>query len=247
MGKLTMLVAAAALPFAAADRPPAGSDWKPLLNGKDLSGWQGYAGKPNQWLTAAQVRFDAGRAPLRLDAVAKPGPIILNGPDGKTTNLATKARFGDMELYLEFMIPKGSNSGVYLHGLYEIQIFDSYGAAAPLKTSDGGGVYHRWIGNQPLGGAAPRVNAARAPGEWQSYRIWFRAPRFDNSGRKMENARFVRVEYNGKLVHENVECEGPTRSHMDLPEASTNPLMLQGDHGPIAFRSILWRPLSKSK
>ena len=79
-----------------------------------------------------------------LGAKAAPGSRILNGLKGKANNLVTTEKFGDVELYLEFLIPQGSNSGVYLQGLYEVQIFDSYGKEA-LSTSDGGAIYHRWI------------------------------------------------------------------------------------------------------
>ncbi|MBI1791020.1 MAG: DUF1080 domain-containing protein, partial [Acidobacteria bacterium] len=89
----------------------------------------------------------------------------------------------------------------------------------------------------------PSRNASRRPGEWQSYQIWFRAPRFDSSGKKAENARFVRVLYNGLSVQDKVELEGPTRAHLNLPEAAVNPIMLQGDHGAVAFRNIYIRPL----
>ena len=66
----------------------------------------------------------------------------------------------------------------------------------------------------------------------------FRAPRFDGGGRKTENARFIRVVHNGQVVQENVEVEGGTRSHMPIAEAARNPLMLQGDHGAVAYRNI---------
>jgi hypothetical protein len=112
-----------------------------------------------------------------------------------------------------------------------------------METSDGGAIYHRWIGEQGVGGSAPLVNAARRPGEWQSYQVWFRAPRFDAAGKKIEPARFVRVLFNGLLVQKEVEIEGPTRAHLEVPEAAQNPLMLQGDHGPVAFRNIHVRPL----
>jgi hypothetical protein len=141
------------------------------------------------------------------------------------------------------MLSKGSNSGVYLQGLYEVQIFDSFGSVEPMRTSDGGAIYHRWIDNKGEGGSAPAVNASRRPGEWQSYQIWFRAPRFDAGGKKTENARFIRVLHNGIIVQDNVKAEGPTRAHMPISEAPSNPLMLQGDHGPVAFRNIHIRPL----
>ena len=141
------------------------------------------------------------------------------------------------------MLAKGSNSGVYLHGLYEIQIFDSWGAAGPMTSSDGGAVYHQWIDERGVGGSPPLVNASRRPGEWQSYQIWYRAPRFDASGRKVEPARVLRVLFNGQLVQHDVDVAGPTRSHLSIPEAAANPLMLQGDHGPVAFRHMYARPL----
>jgi len=216
--------------------------WRPLLDGRDLRGWKGMDG-PQEWFTTRAVRWERLLSPTRLIGIPEPGGTILNGPDGRTRNLVTEDKFGDMELYLEFMIPKGSNSGVYLHGLYEVQVFDSYGSAEPMKTSDGGAIYHRWIDNKGVGGSAPSRNAGRRPGEWQSYQIWFRAPRFDSSGHKTENARFIRVLYNGLTVQNNVEVEGGTRAHMNIPEAAANPLMLQGDHGPVAYKNIYWRPL----
>lgn len=87
------------------------------------------------------------------------------------------------------------------------------------------------------------MNASRRPGEWQSFHAWFRAPRFDASGKKTANARFVKVLHNGILVQENVDLEGGTRAHMPIAEAALNPLMLQGDHGPVAFRNLYYRPL----
>lgn len=217
--------------------------WTPLFNGRDLTGWQGHDGKPHEWLTTRGVRWEPLLAPTRLFPGAIPGDRMLNGPTGRTANLVTDERFGDLELYLEFMIPKGSNSGVYLQGLYEVQIFDSYGESRPMSTSDCGAIYHRWIDGKGVGGSAPRVNASRWPGEWQSFQIWFRAPRFDANGKKTENAKFVRVLHNGLLVQENVEVDGPTRAHMNIPEAPLNPLMLQGDHGPVAYRDLYIRPL----
>jgi hypothetical protein len=220
--------------------------WTPLLNGKDLSGWHGIdPNAQNAWFTTPAVFFDRLLGPTRLSSRRGSGPAdrIMNGPNGRTVNLVTDQKFGDIELYLEFMLAKGSNSGVYLQGLYEVQVFDSFGSTEPMTSSDGGGIYHRWINEQGVGGSPPRVNASRMPGTWQSYQIWFRAPRFDASGRKVENAKFLRVLMNGTLVQENVELDGPTRAAMNIPEAAENPLMLQGDHGPVAYRNIYWRPL----
>jgi hypothetical protein len=219
--------------------------WKPLLNGKDLTGWKGVGDRPNAWLTTTGVMWDRLLGPTRLRAVpgATPGDRILNGPNGNTVNLVTEETFGDVELYLEFMIAKGSNSGVYLHGLYEVQIFDSWKSDEPVTSSDCGGIYHRWIDERGVGGSAPSSNMSRRPGEWQSFQIWFRAPRFDASGKKTEKARFLRVLHNGVAIQQNVEVAGPTRAAMNHPEAAKNPIMLQGDHGPVAYRNIYVRPL----
>lgn len=216
--------------------------WRPLLNGKDLAGWKAQDGS-HEWFTTRGVRWERLLGPSKLAGIPHPAGTVLNGPNGKTKNIVTEEKFGDIELYLEFMIPKGSNSGVYLHGLYEIQIFDSFGSQESMKTSDGGAVYHRWIDNKGVGGSAPSRNASRRPGEWQSYQIWFRAPRFDAAGKKIENARFVRVLHNGLSVQQDVELAGPTRAHMAHPEAATNPIMIQGDHGPVAIKNVYVRPL----
>ena len=91
---------------------------------------------------------------------------------------------------------------MYLHGLYEVQILDSYGVAKP-GVHDCGAIYERWI-DKGSGGSPPSRNASRPAGEWQSFHIWFRAPRFDASGRKVENAQFLRVVHNGIEVQRNV-------------------------------------------
>jgi hypothetical protein len=215
--------------------------WTPLLNNRSLDGWKLQEAKKGGWATTPGVFWDAVN-PRGLTAMPGAGDRIVNGPKGGVSNLVTTAKFGDSELYLEFLVPAKSNSGVYLHGLYEVQVFDSFGAKE-LKFSDCGAIYQRWDNGKGFGGTPPRVNASRAPGEWQSFHIWFQGPRFDGSGRKTANARFVRVLHNGVMVHDNVDIDGPTRSGMELPEAATNPLMLQGDHGPVAYRNIYIRKL----
>lgn len=226
------------------DPPYLQSDgWIPLLNGADLTGWHAQEGMgENEWFTTRAIRYAADQDPKKLSGAPAAGSRILNGPKGRTANLVTDMKHGDIELYVEFMVPKGSNSGVYLQGLYEIQVFDSWGVAKP-RTTDCGSIYHRWINEKPVDGSAARVNASRRPGEWQSFHAWFRAPRFDANGKKTANARFVKVLHNGLLVQENVNLEGGTRAHMPIAEAALNPLMLQGDHGPVAFRNLYYRPL----
>jgi hypothetical protein len=174
--------------------------------------------------------------------------ILLNIPKGKNDqNLISEFEHGDIELELEFMIPKGSNSGVYLQGRYEVQIFDSWGVKNN-KHSDAGGIYHRWDEEKQAGfeGRPARVNVSKAPGLWQHYKIIFEAPRFNSEGKKVKNARFVQVIHNGVLIHENVEVGGPTRASHFNDEKPKGPLMLQGDHGPVAFRNIRYKNYDKT-
>ena len=127
-------------------------------------------------------------------------------------------------------------------GHYEIQILDSWGETQ-LKYCTCGGIYARYIDGKDIGGKPPRVNASRPPGEWQSYDVIFRAPKFDDDGKKICNAVFEQVTWNGIVVHENVELEGPTRASISGPERPQGPLMLQGDHGPVAYRDIRIREI----
>jgi hypothetical protein len=227
----------------AADAPyQQGKGWQALIRrgGKSLEKWTAQHGKGHEWYRAGMVKAEG----KELHGDGKRGDIMVNGPQGKTDNIATLSKYGDCELYLEFLVPQGSNSGVYLHGLYEVQVFDSFGVAKP-STSDCGAIYHRWINDKPVGGSPPLANASAKPGEWQSFHIWFQAPKFDASGAKTANAKFIRVLHNSVLVQQDVEVEGGTRSHMELAEAPLNPLMLQGDHGPVAYRNIYIRPAQK--
>src|SRR5690349_14143778 len=120
--------------------------WEPLLNGTDLTGWKACdSTAKNEWYAAKAVRFERYLGPTQLQARQGAGGTMVNGPTGRTANLCTDKSFGDVELYLQFMLAKGSNSGVYLEGLYEIQIFDSWGSTEPMTSSDAGAVYHQWI------------------------------------------------------------------------------------------------------
>jgi len=166
----------------------------------------------------------------------------VNGASGVTAHLVSSQEFGDVQAHVEFLIPQGSNSGVYFQGRYEIQILDSFGVKEP-GFSDCGGIYQRWDDSAPEGskgfeGRSPAQNASRPAGEWQRFDVVFRAPRFDGSGKKTANACFAKVFLNGVLIHENQEVTGPTRAALFGDEAPLGPLMLQGDHGPVAFRNI---------
>ncbi len=171
--------------------------------------------------------------------------VLVNLPGSKPgQDLYTQLQHGDLDLELEFMMARQSNSGIYLQGIYEIQLLDSWGVQHP-RFGDCGGVYERWDERQPEGqkgyeGYAPRINACRAPGLWQKMEISFQAPRFDQYGRKTENARLLKVVLNGTTIHENLELTGPTRGGGDR-EVSKGPLRIQGDHGSVALRNIRFR------
>lgn len=179
---------------------------------------------------------------------AAPGTGVLVNQvraDSPNDALITTWEHGDIDVDLDFLLPPGSNSGVYLQGRYEVQIFDSAGKKV-LLFSDSGGIYQRWDdarGRDRAGyeGHAPKANAARAPGLWQHLRIEFRAPRFDAHGAKIANARFVKVELNGYVVQEDVEVTGPTRGSAFADEAPAGPLLIQGDHGAIALRNLTFK------
>jgi hypothetical protein len=144
-----------------------------------------------------------------------------------------------MEAHVEFCITRHSNSGVYLMGRYEIQVYDSYGVEKDQYPGiECGGIYPRWINEKDVEGHSPRVNASKPPGQWQTFDITFRAPRFDASGKKIANAKVVKIVHNGKVIHENVELNGPTRGPMAEDEKPTGPIRLQGDHGPVAYRNL---------
>jgi hypothetical protein len=134
---------------------------------------------------------------------------------------------------------------VKFQSLYEIQIADSYGKKE-LTGADCGGVYPRaklLPRYQYLDkGVPPRVNAARPAGEWQTLHAIFLAPRFDREGKKVANARLVKAVLNDKLIHEDVELKTPTGHNYTKKEVARGPLLLQGDHGPVAFRNVRVRP-----
>lgn len=211
-----------------------------LFNGRDTSGWRPCFSRQNRWQVVGSVEWNSG-SPDQLTLHPGSG-ILVNGPSGKIPDICTVQEFGDCEVHLEFMVAQHSNSGVYLMGEYEIQIFDSYGRQN-VSYEDCGGIYAYWRDGHTYGGTAPRTNASRPPGEWQTFDIVLRAPRFDDSGPKTENARLIRVMHNGTLIHENVTLETWTAGPLVTPERARGPLRLQGDHGQVAFRNIWIRPL----
>ncbi|XWW45992.1 DUF1080 domain-containing protein [Fibrella sp. USSR17] len=209
------------------------------------------------WRTAADVMADLTKPNVLQTKPASAGAAgtilvcIPAGQPGAQHNLLTTLEHGDVDLELDFMMAKGSNSGVFLQGRYEIQLFDSWGVTTP-RSSDVGAVYERWDDSRPEGkkgyeGHSARQNAGKAPGLWQHLKVAFQAPRFDASGKKTENARILRAELNGVLIHENLELTGPTRGPINANEAARGPLVFQGDHGAVAIRNITYTSYDKSK
>jgi hypothetical protein len=212
------------------------------FNGTDLKGWTPRDEKSNRWVVGFATPDE--KQPRQLSVlVLKPGQeggpraheLVNDLKAGERgTDLYTQEKFGDCQVELELMIPKGSNSGIYLMGEYEVQVFDSYGREK-VGPGDMGGIYST---------AAPRKNACKRPGEWQKFVIDFQAPRFEG-GKKTSNAKFLRVVLNGEVIHEDVEAPKPTGGALSSKEAATGPLLLQGDHGPVSFRNIKITPKGK--
>ncbi len=208
---------------AAPGRAP--SDAVVLFDGKDLSQWAGEDNGPAKWKVGHGY----------FEVVPTTGYIH------------TRQAFGDCQLHVEFREPtpphgesqERGNSGVFLHGLYEVQVLDSYGNKT-YADGQASGVYGQF---------PPQVNASRPPGEWQWYDIIFHGPRFDSDGKVTRPARLT-VLHNGVLVQDNVELSGPTEHH-DRPPYKAGPdklpLKLQ-DHGnPVRYRNIWIRELGEGQ
>ena len=166
-----------------------------IFNGKDLTGWEAID-RPNQWIVENGV---------------------LKSPKSGA-NIRTKETYNDFKLHIEFRYPKGSNSGVYLRGRYEIQIEDNKGME-PMSLYLGG-IY---------GFIDPWLNMAKEPGEWQAYDVEL-------------VGRMVTVKANGTTIIYKQEIPGITGGALDSKEGAPGPIMMQGDHGPIEFRNIVLTP-----
>ncbi len=165
-----------------------------LLQNNSLDGWK--ASGENQW-------------------IVKDG-VLINPKSG--SNLVTEAVYDDFKLNLEFRVPKGSNSGVYLRGRYEVQITDSHGMEPALDQL--GAIY---------GFLMPVSMSAKAAGEWQSMEVTL-------------TGRLVTVVLNGVTIICNQEIPGITGGAIDSHEGNPGPLMIQGDHGAVDFRNIVITP-----
>ena len=215
------------------------------FNGKNLDGWKAVdSNSRNFWVASFGSAAVADDNPQTLVCVPFPegdsAGVLMNlcGPNwGQDENqrgvdLYTEREFGDCIVEIEFMMSKGSNSGVYLMGEYEVQVMDGWGVRRNnLGQGHVGAIYSA---------AAPKVNAALEPGQWQKFVIDFVAPRFDADGNKTANAKFLKVTLNGQVVQEDVEVPGgSTGGGVTGKEHAKGPLMLQGNHGPVAYRNIV--------
>ncbi len=201
--------------------PPAGAIV--LFDGTNLNWWEMGNGEPAAWRL--------------VDGAME----VVKGSGG----IRTRVAFGDVRLHVEWASPNPAegtgqdrgNSGVFLMSTYEVQVLDSY-RADTYSDGQAGSIYGQF---------PPRVNVSRAPGEWQSYDIEFRRPRFDDTGALISPARLT-VRHNGVLVHDDVALLGPTTNRIRAPyraHADALPISLQ-DHGhPVRFRNIWAVPLEK--
>jgi hypothetical protein len=180
-----------------------------LFNGKDLTGWRLINEKQTNG-------FKVVDGVLVTDPVhSEEGPRISYG------NLRTDQEFEDFNLKLEVNIPEGSNSGVYLRGMYEIQVFDSY--KKELDSHNMGALYSR---------IKPTVNAEKPAGTWQSLDITL-------------CDRHVTVILNGIKIIDNQPVYGPTGGAMKSDVFTPGPIYLQGDHGKVSYRNIVLTPIVK--
>jgi hypothetical protein len=183
-----------------------------LFNGKDLKGWKLRSPERKSWsVVDKELRNESG-----------------HGTSG--SDIISVRKFGDCELHIEFNVPKGGNSGVYLQGRYEIQVADSQGQN--LGRHMCGAIYSK---------IAPTVNACKPADEWQSFDVVFRQARLNDAGEVAEKAR-ITVKQNDTLIIDDQEIDGVTGGALDNKEGTPGPLLLQGDHSSIKYRNILIRP-----
>jgi len=199
------------------------------FNGRDLTGWQVKGGDLSKSKWAVGIAEMSKDNPKMLLVRKGTGEMINTPAHHKdSVDIYCTKKFGDCRIELEVMVPEGSNSGIYVMGEYEIQVFDSYGKKQ-VGPGDMGAVF---------GLAVPAVNASKKPGQWQKYVIDFVAPKFDAAGKKISNAKLLKVQLNGQVIHENLELPKPSGGGVTNKESSSGPIMFQGNHGPVAYRNI---------
>lgn len=203
-------------------------------------------GKENAAPSDAIVLFEGSN--LNKWESAKGGPAAWTVENGaftvkpETGDIRTKQEFNDFQLHIEWRAPKEvkgegqgrGNSGIFLQGLYEVQVLDSYNNRT-YANGQAGSIYKQ---------AMPLVNPTRPPGEWQSYDIMYTAPRFMEDG-SVESKAYVTVVLNGVLVQNHTEIQGPT-VYIGEPEYKAHgpgPIQLQ-DHGDkVSYRNIWIREI----
>jgi sugar phosphate isomerase/epimerase len=206
-----------------------------VFNGKDLNGWEVKGDKEKSKWIVGTAKISSENPKLLVNTGGSGEMINLATKHGDSLDIYSKAKFGDCRIDLQLMVPKGSNSGIYVMGEYEVQVLDSWDSVK-MGPSDMGAIY---------GAAPPSVNACKEPGQWQKYIIEFLAPRFDVNGKKIENAKFLKVQLNGQILHRDLEMPSPTPGGLTGKEAAIGPIMFQGNHGPVAYRNIVVKPLVK--
>ncbi|MBM3988380.1 MAG: DUF1080 domain-containing protein [Planctomycetes bacterium] len=204
-----------------------------LTEGDALASWNATG-----W-QVGEVKLSDDRRALVANAEAKHddsnGPTVSNIGGAGPSQLVSKFEFGDIDFSLQFQLPEGGNSGVYLMGRYEVQLLDSSGKTE-LKFGDCGGIYAA-ADRAAWPGRAPTFNTFRGAGRWHWMSGTFEAPRFDAQGKKVANAKFKRVMIDDTLLHEEIEVPTPTQGGWD-GEVARGPLRIQGDHGPVAVRAV---------
>jgi Domain of Unknown Function (DUF1080) len=201
---------------------PAPSDATVLFDGSNLDAWVSDAGTAPEW------KIENGYAQV-----------------GGKGGIRTKQEFGDYQLHIEWAPPaevKGEsqgrgNSGVFMHGRFEVQVLDSY-ENKTYADGQAGGIYGQW---------PPLVNPIKKPGEWNSYDIVFEAPHFDADG-KLTKPAYVTVFFNGVCVHNRKEINGPTDHRATNPYkaySGKGPIALQNHGNPTRYRNIWIRPLGE--
>lgn len=203
---LVSLLALACLspaPLLQAQHHPPSEGWDWLFNGRNLAGWR------------------KAREPMVDPRWTVEDEALTNLPDAR--DIASTTDYRDFELSLDYRTVPAGNSGVFLRGRIEIQIFDSYGQSVP-SSSDDGAVY---------GQLAPRVNAARPAGSWNT--LWIR----------LEGATLT-AKLNGQLIHDRVTLTRVCGGALPGGLLDPGPIRLQGDHGKVWFRRVYIRPLTTS-
>jgi hypothetical protein len=173
--------------------------------------------------------------------IADKGELVCVKPHGGN-DLLTEQKFTDFELHIEFQAT--SNSGVYLQGRYEIQVDNSVGAKPKYVEKDGKKVaeFSKHMCGAIYGRIAPSKNMAKGPKEWQTFHVTFRGARGEK-GKVTQKAR-VTLVWNGEKVIDDAEIDGATGGALDSNVTAPGPLLLQGDHGKVAYRNIKIRPLA---